>query len=348
MRISRSSGQRTGRNGLISAEYVDPRDLGPNSPVRELAAAYLQELRDKGRSETTLPRYERFLVEFLEFIEAAGAAPRVRDLDIRILKAYASHLTRRRLLSGRDAGKRPISAASKNLHLIALRGLLKFGVLLDLPVPGPEKVELARAADPSPDARHLDDDKLRRLREEGFDDKTDDGLRNRALLELMIATGCRVSEAVALDREKLELDPRAKGPADGVRIADEVTVFGKGSRYRRVFLNRSSRGFLERYLRSRKDRDPALFVTRRKKSDGSYRMSVKMAQNIVADAATRAGLSESVSPHWLRHAAITSWAKEGSVPFAQRLAGHRNVATTSRYLGSTDAELKELYKKRFG
>ena len=347
MRITRDTGEAKAANGLISASYVDPRDLGPNSPVRDLARAYLQELRDKGRSETTLPRYERFLVEFLEFVERDGAAPRVRDIDLRILKAFGSHLTRRRLLAGRDAGKRPISAASKNLHLIALRGLLKFGVLLDLPVPAPEKVELAKAPDPSPDARHLDQQKLERLLE-SFDTATDDGLRNRALLEFLAATACRVSELVALDRDKLELDPHAVNPEDGVRIADELTVFGKGSRYRRVFLRMRAREWLERYLRSRKDKDPALFITGRKKEGGSYRMSVKMAQTIVAEAAKRAGLAESVSPHWLRHAAITSWATQMNVPAAQRLAGHRNVATTSRYLGSTDAELKELYKKRFG
>ncbi len=149
MRISGDPDKRQADERLDSASYVDPRDLGPNSPLRDLAQAYLQELRDKGRSDTTLPRYERFLIEFLDFIERDGAKPRIRDIDIRILKAYASHLTRRRLLAGRDAGKRPISAASKNLHLIALRGLLKFGVVLDLPVPGPEKVELARAPDPS-------------------------------------------------------------------------------------------------------------------------------------------------------------------------------------------------------
>ena len=201
--------------------------------------------------------------------------------------------------------------------------------------------------DPSPDARHLDQQKLERLLE-SFDTATDDGLRNRALLEFLAATGCRVSELVALDRDKLELDPHAVNPKDGVRIADEVTVFGKGSRYRRVFLRMRAREWLERYLRSRKDKDPALFITRRKKAAGSYRMSVKMAQTIVAQAAKRAGLAESVSPHWLRHAAITAWATQMNVPAAQRLAGHRNVATTSRYLGSTDAELKELYKKRFG
>src|SRR5437016_14060553 len=94
------------RNRLISATafYLDPRDLSPNSPVRDLARAYLQELRDKGRSDTTLPRYERFVLEFLGFIERDGAEPRARDLDVRILKAYGSHLARRRLRAGRDAG----------------------------------------------------------------------------------------------------------------------------------------------------------------------------------------------------------------------------------------------------
>src|SRR6059036_4339115 len=203
MRITRRTGEAKAGNGLVSASYVDPRDLGPNSPVRDLARAYLQELRDKGRSETTLPRYERFLVEFLDFIERDGANPRAKDVDIRILKAYGSHLTRRRLLAGRDAGKRPISAASKNMHLIALRGLLKFGAVLDLSVPGPEKVELAKAPEPSPDARHLDEHKLDRLLE-GFDTSTDEGLRNRALPEFLAATGCRVSELVGLDRDKLE------------------------------------------------------------------------------------------------------------------------------------------------
>src|SRR3989442_2911962 len=244
MKITRVLGEEPPTNGLLSAGYLDPRDLGPKSSVRDLARAYLQELRDKGRSDATLPRYARFLVEFLEFVERDGDTPRARDLDVRVLKAYASHLTRRRLLAGRDAGKRPISAASKNMHLIALRGLLKFGVVLDLPVPGPEKVDLAKAPEPSPDARHLDDHKLDRLIE-GFDASSDDGVRNRALLELLAATGCRVSEVVALDRAKLELDRRAPAP-DDVRIADEITVFGKGSRYRRVVLNVQSPRWLER------------------------------------------------------------------------------------------------------
>ena len=73
MRITRRAGEPEPENGLVSSSYVDPRDLGPNSPVRDLARAYLQELRDKGRSETTLPRYQRFLVEFLDFIDRDAA-----------------------------------------------------------------------------------------------------------------------------------------------------------------------------------------------------------------------------------------------------------------------------------
>src|SRR3954467_11064985 len=106
MKITPPDAEEKAGNGLISASasYVDPRDLGPNSPVRDLARAYLQELRDKGRSETTLPRYERFRMSVLDFIGRDAANPRIKDLDLRILKAYGSRLTRRRLLAGRDVG----------------------------------------------------------------------------------------------------------------------------------------------------------------------------------------------------------------------------------------------------
>lgn len=330
--------------GLLAGAYVDPRDLSPASPVRDLARAFLQDQLDKGRSPRTISQYARHLDGLLDFLERDGGTVHVRDLDIRTLRAYSSQLTRRGQRRPHAAG-RPISPATKNLHLITLRGMLKLATLIDLPVPAPEKVELAKAALPSPDARHLEADKLDRMLG-ALDVATDEGLRARALLELMCATGCRVSEVVALDRAKIELDPHARTPPDGIRVLDEITVLGKGNRHRRVFLSVRAREWVQKYLRSRRDRDPALFVTGRRKADGSYRMSVWTAQKTVADAAKRAGLPENVSPHWLRHAAITLWTTRMGLPAAQRLAGHRNVATTSRYLGGSDAELKELYQRR--
>lgn len=327
---------------LLGRDYVDQRDLGPASPLDDLARAYLQDAQDKGRGERTLAKYDAHLREFLSFVAKDGSMPRVKDLDLRTLRAYASHLGRRRRRDGA-----PVSAATRNLQLIVLRGMLRFGVLMDLPVPGPEKVALGKAAAPDPDARHLEATRLERLLAAPQVD-TPDGVRDRALLELLLATGCRISEVIGLDRERLELDPRAPDPTDGIRITDEVTVLGKGRRHRKVFLSQRAREWVARYLRDRTDRDPALFVTRRRSADGSYRMSVWMAERIVRMSAKRAGLTEDVSPHWLRHAAIIDWATSFGLPGAQRLAGHQSVATTSRYLGGSDAELKALYKRKFG
>ena len=341
MRISRDLGE--GWQELLNAEYVDPRELKPSSPLRMLAVAFLNELRDKGRSDKTVPRYAAYASEFLNFMNRGGRTARISDIDIRALKAYSSHLTRRQIKNGRNGGRGTISAATRNLHLIALRQMLKYSVLVDLPVPGPEKVELAKAVQPSPDARHLAEERVKRLLE-ACDTATDKGIRARALLQFLLATGCRVSEVVGLDRRQLELDRVAPTPKDGVRIVDEVTVFGKGSRYRRAYLDDPARKSLERYLAIRKDKDKALFVTQKKSADGSYRMTVWTAEQIVRDAAKRAGLAEDVSPHWLRHAAITFWAKR-DLSSAQRLAGHRQIATTQRYLGTSDAELKAFYKR---
>ena len=347
MSISRDSGgglsTTATETALLDRPYADPRDLGPNSPVEDLARAFLQDAVDKGRGERTVAKYDAHLRVFLRFLNQDGAGARIRDLDLRTLRAFSSHLGRRTKANGGGT----VSAATKNLQLIVLRGMLRFGVLMDLPVPGPEKVALSKATPPSPDARHLEASRLERLLAAPQVD-TADGLRDRALLELLLATGCRVSELIAIDRERLELDARAADPKDGIRVSDELTILGKGRRYRKVFLSQRAREWVAKYLRGRKDRDPALFVTRKRNADGSYRMSVWMAEQIVRTAAKRAGLAEEVSPHWLRHAAITDWATSFGLPGAQRLAGHQSVATTSRYLGGSDAELKALYKKRFG
>ena len=98
MKISLDS--RKGWRGLLASGYVDPRDLRPSSPVRALASAYLQDLRDKGRGERTIPKYAAYLHSFCAFLERDDKRPRIADLDIRSLKAYGSHLTRRQARAG--------------------------------------------------------------------------------------------------------------------------------------------------------------------------------------------------------------------------------------------------------
>src|ERR1700756_3411707 len=100
MRISRDLGE--GWRELLAADYVDPRELKPSSPLRALAVTFLQDLRDKGRSEKTVPRYAAYTAEFVNFMQPGGRTAKISDIDIRALKAYSSHLTRRQIRNGRN------------------------------------------------------------------------------------------------------------------------------------------------------------------------------------------------------------------------------------------------------
>src|SRR5437867_11616458 len=119
MKISRDSGQEW--QDLLGSDYVDPRDLKPSSPIRDFVVVHLQELRDKGRSERTVPRYAAYLADFVRFMEGDGkrARARVSDIDIRSLKAFASHLTRRGVQNGRYGGPAPPRAATNSRHRVA-------------------------------------------------------------------------------------------------------------------------------------------------------------------------------------------------------------------------------------
>src|ERR1700737_3230513 len=96
--------QPRGATASLQAPYVDPRDLGPKSPLADFVRAYLQDLQDKGRSERTVVRYREYLAELVAFF-GPKASPRVADLDVRSIKAFGSSLTRKQLRSGRRAGK---------------------------------------------------------------------------------------------------------------------------------------------------------------------------------------------------------------------------------------------------
>src|SRR5437660_516109 len=83
--------------------------------------------------------------------------------------------------------------------------------------------------------RDLAEERVDRLLK-ACDTATDNGVRARALLEFLLASGFRISEAVGLDRRQLDLAKGARTPDDvGIRIGEEVTVFGKASRYRRAY-----------------------------------------------------------------------------------------------------------------
>lgn len=161
------------------------------------------------------------------------------------------------------------------------------------------------------------------------------GLRDRALLELLYGTGTRVSEAVGLDVDDLDLD-------EGT-----VTVTGKGSKQRRLPVGRIACEAVSDYLvRARPALaaagrgTPALLLNAR-----GARLSRQSAFAIVRTAAERAGLGIEVSPHALRHSYATHLLQGGAdVRVVQELLGHASVTTTQVYTAVTPDGLIEVYR----
>jgi integrase/recombinase XerD len=163
------------------------------------------------------------------------------------------------------------------------------------------------------------------------------GLRDRALLETLYATGGRVSEIVQLNVADIS---RSEGEATTVRVR------GKGGKERLVPLGRFAQQALDQYLtRARpacikNHREEALFLSEKR----GNRLSRQSAWSIVSQAATRAGLEKVISPHALRHSFATHLIDGGAdIRVVQELLGHASVTTTQIYTLVTIDKLRESY-----
>ena len=162
------------------------------------------------------------------------------------------------------------------------------------------------------------------------------GARDRAMLELMYASGLRVSELVELKLVNLSLP-------DGV-----VRVMGKGSKERLVPFGDEARRWLEAWLRDARPelllgrRSDALFVTQR----DAAAMSRQMFWNLVKKYALAAGVRSPISPHTLRHAFATHLLNHGAdLRAVQLLLGHADISTTTIYTHVARERLRQLHAK---
>ncbi len=162
-------------------------------------------------------------------------------------------------------------------------------------------------------------------------------LRDSALLELLYAPGARVSEAVGLALDDLDLDEELP----------VIRLFGKGRKERIVPLGSYAKVAIEAYivrsrpvLAQRGQGSPALFLNSRGRA-----LSRQSAWEIIQRVAGRAGIDEDVSPHTLRHSFATHLLEGGaSIRDVQELLGHASVQTTQIYTRVTPTTLKEVYQ----
>nr|MCH9728526.1 site-specific tyrosine recombinase XerD [Actinomycetes bacterium] len=220
--------------------------------------------------------------------------------------------------------------------LIAVRGLHRFAA-----AEGIASLDVAREVKPPTPSRRLPksltvDEVLALIDAAGGDSEADGPLtlRNRALLELLYSTGARISEAVGLDLDDIDIHARS------------VLLRGKGGKQRLIPIGRPAVSALDAYLvRGRPDLAsrgrgmPAIFLNAR-----GGRLSRQSAWQVLQDSAERAGITATVSPHVLRHSFATHLLDGGAdVRVVQELLGHASVTTTQIYTMVTVNALREVW-----
>jgi integrase/recombinase XerD len=233
-----------------------------------------------------------------------------------------------------DSDHPPLSASSAARAVIAVRGFHKFVVREGMaPVDPARPVRPPKRPQRLPKAIPLD--AVQRLIEvAGRGARTELTSRDVALLELLYGTGARISEAVGLDIDDLDLDERT------------VRLLGKGGKERIVPLGSYAVEALHRYLVQGRPLlseagtgGPAVFLNHR-----GGRLSRQSAWAVIDSAAKDAGLDVEVSPHTFRHSFATHLLDGGAdVRVVQELLGHASVATTQLYTLVTVERLREVY-----
>lgn len=282
---------------------------------------------EQNRSQKTIANYDHYLTRLTDF---AGDI-KVGDINTELIRKWRLWLNRLGTNTSDELMK-----TTQNYHLIALRSFLKFCAKRDLPALSADKIELARTT--RKQVTFLSADEIEHLLAQPAI-QTLNGLRDRAILELLFSSGLRVSELVGLDNDHINLKRR------------EFMVRGKGQKDRPIFISEAAALWLQRYIDQRKDNARPLFIrySGRKTPDltGNYhRLTARSVQRMVARYALLAGITKHVSPHTLRHSFATDLLMNGAdLRSVQALLGHSNVATTQIYTHVTDPHLKAIHKK---
>lgn len=282
---------------------------------------------EKNASQLTIRNYHHYLTRFMEFSKNIDPV----KIDLVLIRKYRLYLSRFvDPLTGQ-----PLKRVTQNYFLIALRAFLRYLAILDIPSLAAEKIELGEQ-DPSP-LKVLDEDNLERLLE-APDATTLDGIRDKAILEMLFSTGLRVSELASLNRDQVSLKRR------------EFDVVGKGGKERVVFLSNAAVEALECFLATRKDPFKPLFIRYQGKVDPSdngakMRLTTRSIERIVEKYVKQVGLSIKATPHTLRHSFATDLLMNGAdIRSVQEMLGHSNISTTQIYTHATNKQLKNVHK----
>ncbi|MFC2041511.1 tyrosine recombinase XerC [Chloroflexota bacterium] len=288
--------------------------------MQEVFNKYINYLEvERNASPYTVRNYTADLLGFFQFIKDKKIGS-LKEVDIHALRDYISWLM--------EQGVAKVSIARK---LSAIRSFFRYLVREEILTKSP----LEQASSPKLDKRlpaFLTRDEVTRLLE-APDSATPQGQRNRALLELLYASGLRVSELAKLNLEQVNLDTR------------EIRVWGKRSKERVVLMGEPAAIALTAYLEQGRPvllgekKSNALFINRY-----GGRLTERSVQIELQKTASRAGIDKRVHPHMLRHTFATHLLDGGAdLRVVQELLGHASLSSTQIYTHVSKSQAKKVY-----
>jgi len=289
----------------------------PRSTNRDLVREFLSYIQvEKGLSANTLQSYARDIAKLNAWAEQ-NRKP-IEKLQRKDLREWIARMSRDGL-----------SPSSVSRAVSAARGFFRF-LMLDNHIDKHPAEDIHTPQRHSPLPKFLSEEEMERLLL-APDIKTDVGVRDRALLELMYAAGLRVSELCGLRAADVELD------------AALIRCQGKGSKERRIPIGKSAVHWVQRYLAIRKqfghEGKTELFLHRGRV------MTRQTAWSIIKAHAATAGVPD-ISPHTLRHSFGTHLMQHGADSRSvQALLGHADISTTEIYTHITDLHMRKAYDR---
>jgi integrase/recombinase XerC len=274
---------------------------------------------ERNASPYTVRNYRADLADFFKFLKGKELTL-LNEVDRHVLRDYLSHLV--------EVG---IAKASIARKLSAIRSFYRYLVREEIISENP----IEQVSSPKLDKRlpsFLTREEMEKLL--GAPDlSTPLGQRDRALLELLYASGLRVSELASLTPEQIDLN------------SNEIRVWGKGSKERMVLMGEPAAAALKSYLKEGrtkllgKKRSQALFLNRY-----GQRLPARSVQRLLEGHAKKAGIGKRVHPHMLRHTFATHMLDGGAdLRVVQELLGHARLTSTQIYTHVTKRQARKVY-----
>jgi integrase/recombinase XerD len=297
--------------------------------MQETINSFLQHLVvEKGFSPNTLEAYRNDLNQFMEYVRAKVPSPNGAgtwsQVDMKLLTEYVFDLRGKK--SYRDStAARKVAAIKSFFGFLLQEGLLDKDPSETLTGPRPGRTL----------PKYLTEDEVNRLLEETKKESSPEGQRDYAILEMLYATGLRVSELVSLNQDDLNLK-------EGY-----VRCIGKGSKERLAHIHPQAAGALEHYIKNARhkllgdSKDKALFLNRR-----GERLTRQWIWAILKASARKANIKKPLTPHILRHSFATHMLRGGApLRHVQEMLGHASITTTQIYTHLTDEHLRKEYDR---